>query len=57
VRHTSGFGKACDSLTVRFRDGPDVLFCFNRMVINCERADACACPYDFNWEPKQRRTR
>jgi hypothetical protein len=56
-RYSKGFGKACDSLTVQLSDGPTVLFCFNRMVINCDRADACGCPYDFNWEPQPRRAR
>jgi hypothetical protein len=55
--HTSGFGKSCDALTVEFRGGPRVIFCFNRMVINCDRADGCGCPYDFNWEPRPRATR
>lgn len=52
--HTSGFGKSCDAFAVHFRDGPKVRFCFNRMVINCDRADACGCPYDFNWKPQPR---
>ncbi|MBD2255070.1 hypothetical protein [Nostoc parmelioides] len=40
------------SLRVKFDNGTLLNFCFSRMVINCNQAQECDCPYDFNWEPK-----
>jgi hypothetical protein len=40
------------SLQVKFDNGTLLNFCFSMMVINCNKAQECDCPHDFNWEPK-----
>jgi hypothetical protein len=42
------------SLQVKFDNGTLLNFCFSKMVINCNGAQECDCPYDFNWEPRTR---
>jgi hypothetical protein len=43
------------SLQVKFDNGTLLNFCFSMMVINCNKAQECDCPHDFNWEPKPKR--
>ncbi len=52
INYNQGFFKQPASLLVKFRNGLMLLFCFNRMVINCNQVQKCECPYDFNWDPK-----
>lgn len=41
-----GFGKQPAGLRIRFRDGPELLFCFHRLVTACAPGRPCRCPYD-----------
>lgn len=52
VDYHEGFAKKPASMHVRLDNGLQLLFCFNRMVINCNQVKACECPYDFNWTPQ-----
>jgi hypothetical protein len=49
--HSAGF-RSPGNLQIKFSNNTYLNFCFSRMVINCNRATDCDCPYDFNWEPK-----
>jgi hypothetical protein len=52
--YDEGFFRDPSNLMVELDRGTHLLFCFNRMVINCDRARACECPHDFNWDPEPR---
>ncbi|MBL1203180.1 MAG: hypothetical protein FWK04_29935 [Nostoc sp. GBBB01] len=52
IGYTSPGFRSPESLKVKFDNGTLLNFCFSLMVINCDRALECSCPYDFNWEPK-----
>ncbi|MBU6952588.1 hypothetical protein [Hahella sp. HN01] len=52
VEFSEGFNKQPSSLKVETDTGMALLFCFNKMVINCNVSAQCECPYDFNSEPK-----
>ena len=52
IDYHEGFAKKPASMQVKLNNGLQLLFCFNRMVINCNRVKNCECPYDFNWIPQ-----
>lgn len=52
-RYESGFGKQPTSLRIKTDTGMRLLFCFNQQVINCDQAQRCECPYDFNAAPQR----
>ena len=52
INYNEGWNKIPGSLTVEFKNGLRLLFCYNKMVININKSKYCDCPYDFNWEPK-----
>jgi hypothetical protein len=53
----SGAGfRSPGNLQVKFDNGTLLNFCFIKMVINCNQAQKCDCPHDFNWEPKPKRS-
>lgn len=55
VEYIKGFAKKPASLQIKLENGLPLLFCFNRLVINCAQAKRCECPYDFNWPPQRRK--
>jgi hypothetical protein len=52
IGHTHAGLRSPGSLLVKFDNGTQLNFCFSKMLINCNRAKKCDCPYDFNWEPR-----
>ncbi len=52
--YLGGFGKQPSALRVQTDSGLHLLFCFNQQVINCDEAQRCECPYDFNFSPPRR---
>ena len=50
-KYSPGFLKTPASMKVKFENGLPLLFCFNMMIINCDKAASCQCPYDFNRKP------
>ncbi|MBD2253745.1 hypothetical protein [Nostoc parmelioides] len=53
----SGAGfRSPGNLQVKFDNGTLLNFCFSMMVINCNQAQGCDCPHDFNWEPKPKQS-
>ncbi|MBW4507109.1 MAG: hypothetical protein KME64_11420 [Scytonematopsis contorta HA4267-MV1] len=55
IGHSGAGSRSPGSLRVKFNNETLLNFCFSMMVINCNRAQECDCPYDFNWEPKPKR--
>jgi hypothetical protein len=49
-----GFGKQPAGILIKMENDLLLLFCFNKMVVNCNKAKECKCPYDFNREPQLR---
>lgn len=49
-----GFGKQPAGILIKMENDLLLLFCFNKMLINCNRVRECQCPYDFNREPQLR---
>lgn len=52
--YRAGFAKQPTSLRVETDTRLHLLFCFNQQAINCNEADRCECPYDFNHTPRRR---
>lgn len=52
VSYQSAGFRSPTSLQVKFDNGTILNFCFSLMVINCNLAQTCECPYDFNWQPQ-----
>jgi len=52
IEHSEGFNKQPGFMKISGESGMEILFCFNKMVINCSNA-VCECPYDFNHIPRE----